>query len=316
MAESKRVAFLMDPLDTVNIYSDTSFALMLEAQARGYSVIHVAPNRVSVGDRVWVRGHEVCAQKDPNQPFRVKEEVHCAAKELAAIFIRTDPPFDEGYLNTTWLLSFAVEEGARVVNDPRGIRNANEKLYALEFADLCPETLVTASLADVKAFLAEVGGQAVAKPIDGHGGFGVMRLREGDSNVNAIVETLSHEGQRPIVVQRYLPEATEGDRRLFMIDGELVAVLQRTPAADDHRGNVHVGGKTSATEISENDRKIAARLGPRLKADGLVFAGLDVIAGKLIEVNVTSPTLVQELRDHGGPDLAKVIVDTVLGPAQ
>ncbi|MEO1173479.1 MAG: glutathione synthase, partial [Myxococcota bacterium] len=265
------------------------------------------------GDGVWLRGQEITVQKDPAKPFTVGAPVHAAAVDFAAIFIRTDPPFDEAYLNTTWLLSFAVAAGANVVNDPKGIRNGNEKLYALEFADLCPETIVTASLEDVRAFLARVDGQAVAKPLDGHGGFGVMRLRDGDSNVNAIVETLSLEGRQPIIVQRYLPEATEGDRRLFMLDGELAAVLQRTPAADDHRGNVHVGGTTSATEVSDQDRLIAERLGPRLKADGILFAGLDVIAGKLIEINVTSPTLVQELRNHGGPDLAVSIIDRVLG---
>lgn len=142
-----------------------------------------------------------------------------------------------------------------------------------------------------------------------------MRLRQGDSNVNAIVELLSQAGTQPIIVQRYLPEASQGDRRLFMLDGELVAVLQRTPADDDHRGNVHVGGTTSATEINARDRLIAERLGPRLKSDGLFFVGLDVIAGLLIEVNVTSPTLIQELRRHGGPDLAKAILDRALGSA-
>lgn len=311
----KTVAFVMDPLGKVNIDSDTSFALMVEAQKRGYQVVHVNPGSVSLvaGSGIWLRGRALEVRNDAEQPFSVGEAVHAPATDFSATFIRTDPPFDEAYLNTTWLLSFAVADGAKVVNDPRGIRNGNEKLYALEFSDLCPETIVTASLEDVRAFLARVDGQAVAKPLDGHGGFGVMRLRDGDSNVNAIVETLSGEGAKPIIVQRYLPEASEGDKRLFMLDGELAAVLQRTPAADDHRGNVHVGGSTSATDIGDEDRAIAARLGPRLKEDGILFAGLDVIAGKLIEINVTSPTLVQELRNHGGPDLAVAIIDKVLG---
>lgn len=310
---SDRIAFVMDPMNKVNPEVDTSFALMREAQKRGFEIVHVDPAQISLqGDEVKLRGTRLKVHDDRQAPHTVLEAVHSPATDFRAIFIRTDPPFDQDYLNATWLLSFARRQGVRVFNDPRGIRNANEKLYALEFADLCPPTLVTASIDDVRVFLESVGGQAVAKPLDGFGGYGVMRLNQGDSNVNAIVELLSQAGTQPIIVQRYLPEASQGDRRLFMLDGELVAVLQRTPAEDDHRGNVHVGGTTSATEINARDRLIAERLGPRLKSDGLFFVGLDVIAGLLIEVNVTSPTLIQELRRHGGPDLAEVILDLAL----
>ncbi len=308
-----RVAFVMDPMEKVNIHVDTSFALMREAQARGIGLVHVDPGHISLdGDEVFLRGRAIEVRDDPEHCYQTLEHVHAVASSFRAIFIRTDPPFDQHYLNTTWLLTFAEEGGVRVLNSPRGIRNANEKLYALEFAHLCPQTLVTASIADVKAFLSRVGGQAVAKPLDGHGGKGVMRLRDGDSNINAIVELLSDDGGQPLIVQEYLPEAKQGDRRLFMVDGELVAVLQRTPAEDDHRGNVHVGGTTSETAITDHDREIAAAMGARLREDGIFFAGLDVIAGKLIEVNVTSPTLIQELKRHGGPDLAKVILDRAL----
>lgn len=313
---SDRIAFVMDPMSKVNPEVDTSFALMREAQKRGFEIVHVDPAQISLqGDEVRLRGTRLEVHDDRENPHTTLEPIHEPAKGFRAIFIRTDPPFDQDYLNATWLLSFARRQGVKVFNDPRGVRNANEKLYALEFADLCPATLVTASIDDVRSFLDSVGGQAVAKPLDGFGGFGVMRLRQGDSNVNAIVELLSQAGTQPIIVQRYLPEASQGDRRLFMLDGELVAVLQRTPADDDHRGNVHVGGTTSATEINARDRLIAERLGPRLKSDGLFFVGLDVIAGLLIEVNVTSPTLIQELRRHGGPDLAKAILDRALGSA-
>lgn len=314
MSDSRLVAVVMDPMASVNVATDTSFALMLEASRRDFGVVHVAPKDISLqGDRVSLRGQRVEVRDDQSSPFTFLDWATLQARDFAAIFIRTDPPFDEAYLNATWLLSFAVREGVRVVNDPQGIRNANEKLYALQFADLSPETLVTASKSEMQEFLTSMGGEAVAKPLDGHGGFGVLRLRQGDSNINAIIDVLSAEGARPMIVQRYLPEARRGDKRLFLINGELRGVLQRTPAADDHRGNVHVGGSTSAADIDANDRLIAERMGPQLRADGLLFVGLDVIAGKLIEVNVTSPTLIRELARHGGPDLAKEVMDAALG---
>ncbi|MEZ0314297.1 MAG: glutathione synthase [Myxococcota bacterium] len=308
----RTVAFVMDPLERIHPAADTSFALMLEAQARGFRVLHVAPKALSLaGSALTIEGHEVELQDTPTDYFKVLAPLRLAATDCAAIFIRTDPPFDEHYLMATWLLSFAEEAGVRVINSPRGIRGANEKLYALIFADVCPETIITTSRDEVKRFLKEHGGQAIAKPLDGHGGFGVMRLMAGDSNVNAIVDTLSVEGKKPILVQAYLPEGAVGDKRLFMIDGKLAAALQRVPPAGDHRGNVHVGGSVKAAEVGDAERKIAERLGPRLKADGIYFAGLDVIADKLIEVNVTSPTLTRELKRLGGADIPKLIFDSL-----
>lgn len=313
-----RVAFVMDPMEGINPGTDTSFALMQEAWRLGLETLHVAPQNMTLrGLDLTLRGYRVLpptesSDDNGSRVFVMGDECSAPAEDFGAIFVRTDPPFDQDYLNSTWLLSFAARRGVRVVNDPRGIRNANEKLYAQEFAEICPRTVVTADVREVQRFLDEVSGEAVAKPLDGFGGFGVMRLRWGDSNVRAIVEVLTAAGKRPILVQEYLPDASAGDRRLFMLNGELRAVLQRTPAKDDHRGNVHVGGTTSATEITQRDRAIAEVVGPRLREDGLLFVGLDVIDGKLIEINVTSPTLVQELRRHGGPDLAQAIMHAAL----
>lgn len=308
----RTVAFVMDPLERIHPAADTSFALMLEAQARGFRIMHVAPKAMSLsGSALSLEGFEVTVKDAATDYFQVQSPLQIEASDCAAIFIRTDPPFDDAYLMATWMLSFAEEAGVRVINSPRGIRSANEKLYALVFADVCPQTIITNNRADVQRFLAEHNGQAIAKPLDGHGGFGVMRLVSGDSNVNAIVDTLSLEGRRHILVQAYLPEGIQGDKRLFMVDGTLQAALQRVPQGGDHRGNVHVGGKVVATEPDANDRKIAERVGPRLKQDGIYFAGLDVIAGKLIEVNVTSPTLTRELKRLGGADICKIIFDSL-----
>ncbi len=303
------LAFVMDPVDAVNVESDTTFAFMLAAQQRGHRVVYVPPQGLDlVHNELCLRGWQVRLQATAGAPVRERAELLLWARDCDAIFVRSDPPFDADYLTVTWLLSFAEERGVRVINSPRGLRSANEKLYALEFPELCPETLVSASLATIRDFMERLGTDLVAKPIDRHGGFGVFLLRAGDSNVNAIVDYLTDEGARPIIVQRFLPEVAEGDRRLLFVGGALLGVVSRVPATGDHRGNVHVGGKAVAAELTEHDHLIAERIGPRLVQDGLFFVGLDVIGDRLIEVNVTSPTLVQELRRLGGPDLAHELI--------
>ena len=308
------VAFIMDPMEGITVASDTSFAFMLAAHARGMRVVHVNPSDVTLDGRdVVLKGRVVEVRDSQSDAYTVLTEERFAARDCAAIFVRTDPPFDEAYLTVTWILSFAEEQGVRIINSPRGLRTANEHLYSLFFPDLCPETLVTSQRTDVERFVREVGGVAIAKPIDGHAGFGVVRLTQGDTNFNALVDMLTIEGRQPVMVQRYLPEAVQGDRRLVVIDGVLRAGIQRVPAAGDNRANVHVGGEVSAIELSAADRQVAEAMGDRLRADGLYFVGLDVIGDKLIEVNVTSPTLLREIRRLGGPDLAdEVIADVQL----
>jgi len=309
---SRTIAFVMDPLERITVAADTSFAFMLAAQAAGHRVVHVNPADVHMrGDRVNIAGRDVEVFDRDRDFFSVREELHLDATDYDAVFIRTDPPFDQAYVTLTWLLSFAENQGVRVVNSPRGLRSANEKLYALEFLDLCPRTLVTNSHAEITEFIDEVGGEAIAKPLDGHGGFGVMRLRRGDSNIHVIVDTLTLEGKQPAMVQEYLPQGAEGDKRLFLIDGELRAAVVRVPPKDDHRSNVHVGGVVQAAELNDVDRAIAAAMRDRLRADGLYFVGIDVIDGKLIEVNVTSPTLVRELEQLGGPNLAAEVIESL-----
>lgn len=308
---SLTVAFVMDPMERINVRTDTSFAFMLAAQDRGHRVIHALPNEVSLDEgTVWLRGRHVRVRKQQGDHYEVVEAARVPARDIDAIFIRTDPPFDDHYLTVTWILSFAEAQGVRIINSPRGLREANEHLYSLYFPELCPDTVVSSARSEILAFVERVG-TAIAKPIDGHAGFGVVRLQVGDSNLNALIDMLSLEGRKPLMAQAYLPEGREGDRRLFLIDGVLRGAVRRVPAAGDHRGNVHVGGTTEPSDLTEADRALEAAMGPRLRADGLFFAGIDVIGDKLIEVNVTSPTLVQELRDLGGPDLAAEVIAAV-----
>ena len=300
-------AFVMDPVERVNVHTDTTFALMLAAQERGHRVFYAAPGALEVhGGRLVLMARP--ARLAPGAAVALEAEVALEADACHAIFVRTDPPFDVEYLEATWLLSLAERRGTLVVNSAAGLRSANEKLYALEFPDLCPPTLVSRSTERIEAFVGAQGGDAVVKPIDGHGGFGVLRLRAGDSNLRGIVELLTLEGRRRVVVQRFVPEGTHGDKRLHVLFGELRGAVRRIPKPGDHRGNVHAGGSVEVYEPGPADRAIVEAMRERLVADGLLFVGLDVIGDRLIEVNVTSPTLLQELARLGGPDLASELI--------
>jgi len=306
------LAFVMDPMEGINIHVDTSFAFMLAGVPRGGRIFHVAPKDLDLrGDQLFLRGRFIEVQSVEGAHYRVLEETSVPASDCLAIFVRTDPPFDEAYLTATWLLGFAERAGVRVINSPRGIRSANEKLYALEFSELCPETIISSSKSEILAFIEECGGQAIGKPLDGFGGFGVLRLERRDSNCKGIIDLLTREGAETILVQRYLPQAVDGDKRLLLVDGKVRGAVKRVPTGGDHRGNVHVGGVAQACELDDDDFRIEAVLGDRLREDGLYFVGIDVIAGKLIEVNVTSPTLVQELRNLSGIDLADEVIGSL-----
>jgi len=306
------IAVIMDPMEKVQIAADTSFAFMLAAQAQGHRILHVSPARVSLEHhRVMLNCTEIEVADKQGEHFKVLGRRQVEASECAAIFIRTDPPFDEDYLRLSWILSFAEQRGVRIINSPRGLREANEHLYSLYFPELCPKTLISSIPKEIRAFVDSLGGEAIAKPIDGHAGFGVVKLRLDDSNFNALIDMLSHEGKEPIMVQRFIPEAKHGDRRIILLDGEPKGVVVRVPAPGDHRGNVHVGGKAIPAEIDDDDRRICAAMAPRLKQDGLYFVGIDVIDGQLIEVNVTSPTLVREIKELGGPDIAAEVIASV-----
>jgi glutathione synthase len=302
--------FAMDPVSTVIVDEDTSFALMLEAQARGHRVDHCLASDIGLrGRRVVARVRQATMQLDPDDPIRLGAAEDIDLLDVDAVFIRKDPPFTDAYLWLTLVLDH-LEGHTLVVNNPRGLREANEKLYAHHFPEIVPSTIMTSHKDEVLQFLSDVGGKAVIKPIDGHGGEGVFLLSQGDSNLNGLIESVTHLGSRNAIVQALIPEVyDEGDKRILLVDGELLGVVARVPAKGDLRSNVHVGGSAAPAEVSDADLKIIETIAPRLRADGLFFVGLDVIGGKLIEVNVTSPTLIQQMSRLVGENLSAIVID-------
>jgi glutathione synthase len=305
-----RFVFVMDPVSTVIVDEDTSFALMLEAQTRGHRVDHCLPRDVGLrGRRVVARVREASMKLDAEKPITLGKPVDIDLVDVDAVFIRKDPPFNDAYL---WLTLVLDHLGGHtlVVNNPRGLREANEKLYAHHFTEIVPSTIMTSHKDEILRFLSDVGGKAVIKPIDGHGGESVFLLTQGDSNLNALIEAVTHLGSRNAIVQTLIPEIyDEGDKRILLVDGELLGVVGRVPRKGDLRSNVHVGGSAAPAELTDADRKIIETIGPRLVADQLFFVGLDVIGGKLIEVNVTSPTLLQQMSRLSGENLAATVID-------
>lgn len=302
-----RFVYVMDPMDRVLPDKDTTFAFQRAAQARGHQALHCEPKDLFVknGDIFARVRHLTVSDSPPHTTFGSVEEVRLA--DVQAVFIRKDPPFDAMYLYATLILERA--RGRTVlVNDPRGLREANEKLYALNFARWMPRTIVTSDEAHVFAFLKEVGGRGVIKPLDLAGGAGVMMLNPGDKNARAIVQLHTDEGRRYVMVQEFLPAVVNGDKRILLLDGEPLGAINRVPHGEDFRSNIHVGGSVEPCEVTPEERAMIADMAPRLKADGLVFVGLDVIGGKLTEVNVTSPTGIQQLSHHRGRDVAADVI--------
>ena len=305
-----RFVFVMDPVSTVIVDEDTSFALMLEAQARGHRVDHCTAADVGLrGSRVVARVREATMQRDRETPITVGNVEDIDLVDVDAVFIRKDPPFTEEYLWLTLALDH-LEGHTVVVNNPRGLREANEKLYAHHFSEVTPPTIMTSHRDEILRFVTDVGGRAVIKPIDGHGGEGVFLLSSGDTNINALIESVTRTGARNVVVQALIPEIyEEGDKRILLVDGELLGVVARMPSEGDLRSNVHVGGSAAPAKLSEADRTVIAAMSDKLVRDGLFFVGLDVIGGKLIEVNVTSPTLIQQMSRLTGKNLATTVIE-------
>jgi glutathione synthase len=303
---------VMDPPSTVQVDADTSFALMEAAERRGHAVFHCLITDLYLRNgAAWAQvrpattAREAAARGEP--PLRLGPPRDLDLRAAGAVLVRTDPPFDERYLWGTQILE-TLRGHTLVVNDPRGLRDANEKLYACHFPDVMTDTLVTADKARIKAFVAEVGGRAVIKPLSGAGGAGVMQLLVGDPNLNAIVEAATHDGRRLAMAQRYLPEVVRGDKRVLLLDGEPLGAILRVPRPDDLRSNIHVGGTVEKAALDADDLRIVGRLRDRLRADGLYFVGLDVIGGRLTEVNVTSPTGIQQMSRLDGVDHAARVI--------
>ena len=306
-----RFLFLMDPLETMLTAKDTTFGMMLAATARGHECVHALPLHLEAGGgEVFVQAGRVhVARKDrPDGTFEDDWKRDAPSRQrltdFDAVLIRKDPPFDANYAYMSQLLE-VVRGKTLIVNDPRGLRDANEKLYALHFPRWTPKTIVTATPARVREFCNEVGGQAVIKPLDGMAGAGIFLLRADDKNFNAIVEArIGESGTTFCMVQEYLPAAREGDKRILLLDGEPLGAILRVPRADEARANIHVGGTVEKAIVTEHEQAMIKDLAPKLRADGLFFVGLDVIGGKLTEVNVTSPTGIQQMQRLDGVDYA------------
>jgi glutathione synthase len=305
-----RFVFVMDTLDRVNPRKDTSFAFLKASQLRGHQNYHCLPRDLYVsGSEVHARTHRIrILEQAPHIELAYDEgRIDVPIAEADAVFIRKDPPFDQAYLYATLLLEHARGK-TLIVNDPRGLRDANEKLYAMNFPEWTPRTIVTADRDQIHAFVGEVGGLAVIKPLDSAGGNGVIQLRKDDKNVRAIVDLLTMEGERIAMVQAFLPQVTVGDKRVLLLDGEPLGAILRVPRADDIRSNIHAGGSVVATDLTERELSLVKAIAPRLRADGLFFVGLDVIGEHLTEVNVTSPTGIQELSRFTGVDKSDEVI--------
>jgi glutathione synthase len=305
------VAIQMDPIDTINIDADSTFALALEAQRRGHALYHYLPQALTLRDgRLYARGRalEVIRRHGNHHRFGDFEELDLAGFDI--VLMRQDPPFDMAYITATHLLELLPEGGPLVVNDPRSVRNAPEKLYVLQFKELMPPTLLTLDREEIDAFRQE-HGEIVLKPLFGNGGAGVFHLRPGDDNLGSLLEMYASVYREPVMVQRYLPEVRQGDKRIILVEGEPVGAVNRVPAEGEARANLHVGGRAQKTGLTAREREICATIGPSLRAHGLVFVGIDVIGDYMTEINVTSPTGIQEIARLDGVDLATNIWDAI-----
>jgi glutathione synthase len=307
---SLAVAIQMDPIESINIDADSTFVLALEAQARGHLLYHYLPRDLLLRDgRVQARARRLEVRRERGNHFALGAPERLDLAVMDVVLMRQDPPFDMAYITATHLLEH-IHPKTLVVNDPVSVRNAPEKLFVTHFQGVMPPTLITASWDEVRAFRAE-HGDIILKPLFGNGGAGVFHVRPDDDNLNALLEMFTQLYREPIVVQRYVPAVREGDKRIILVDGEPVGAINRVPAAGESRSNLHVGGRAEKSTITRREREICEAIGPVLKARGLVFAGIDVIGGFLTEINVTSPTGLQEINRFDGVRLEARIWDAI-----
>ncbi|MEO8460750.1 MAG: glutathione synthase [Dokdonella sp.] len=307
---TRNLAVLMDPIAAINVKKDSTFALLVEAQRRGYELHYMTAGDLAQHDAsAWANLARLSVRDDPHDWYTLEAPEWRDLATIDVILARKDPPVDEQFMHDTRVLEIAQQRGARVVNDPRSLRDANEKLFALQFPQCCAPTLVARDAAALKKFVAE-HGDVVLKPLDGMGGRSIFRSHRGDPNVNVILETLTENGRAFALAQKFIPEISAGDKRILLIDGEPIPyALARIPQGDEFRGNLAAGGKGVGVELSERDRWIAAQVGPELKRRGMRLVGIDVIGDWLTEINVTSPTCIRELDQQYGLNIAGTLFD-------
>jgi glutathione synthase len=303
---SLKVAFQMDPIGPINIDADSSFRIALEAQARGHTLFYYTPDKLAFQEgRVTARGWPLTVRREVGNHYTLGElqEIDLATQDV--VWLRQDPPFDMGYITTTHILDL-IHPKTLVVNDPMWVRNYPEKLLVLQFPDLTPPTTIARDLETLKAFKHK-HGDIILKPLYGNGGAGVFRLDPNDRNLNSLYELFTGINREPLIAQKFLKDVSKGDKRVILVDGEPVGAINRVPAEGETRSNMHVGGRPEKVELTDRDREICARIGPLLREKGQIFVGIDVIGDWLTEINVTSPTGIQELERFDGTNAAEKI---------
>ncbi len=301
-----KVAFQMDPIGPININADSTFRIAEEAQARGHSLFYYTPDRLAYQEgRITARGWPLTVRREVGNHFTLGDEVEVDLADFDVVWLRQDPPFDMGYITTTHLLD-RIHPDTLVVNDPFWVRNYPEKLLVLDFPDLTPPTAVARDLDTLRAFRAR-HGDIILKPLYGNGGAGVFKLPEADGNLASLHEMFTGINNEPLIMQKFLPAVAAGDKRVILVDGEPVGAINRVPAKGETRSNMHVGGRAEKVDMTERDLEICARIGPLLREKGQVFVGIDVIGDWLTEINVTSPTGIQELERFDGTNIAEKI---------
>jgi len=307
---SLKVAIQMDPIGPININADSTFRIAEEAQSRGHSLFYYTPDKLAYQEgKVTARGWPLTVQRVEGNHFTLGEEQEVDLSTFDVVWLRQDPPFDMGYITTTHILDM-IHPKTLVVNDPFWVRNYPEKLLVLTFPDLTPPTMIARDLETLKSFRAK-HGDVILKPLYGNGGAGVFKLSKGDGNLASLHELFSGINREPLIMQKFLPDVAKGDKRVILVDGEPVGAINRVPAKGETRSNMHVGGRPEKVALTDRDREICAAIGPLLREKGQVFVGIDVIGNWLTEINVTSPTGIQELERFDGTNIAAKIWEAI-----
>src|SRR6201996_8998558 len=304
------VAIQMDPIERIDIAGDSTFALALEAQARGHGLLYYGPRDLTFREnKVTARVRPLNVRAVKGDHFALGEAFVYDLSAADVILMRQDPPFDMAYITATHILE-RLHPKTLVVNNPAEVRNAPEKLFVTQFADFIPPTLITSDGREIRDFR-DQHKDVILKPLYGNGGAGVFRVKPDDENLGALLEMFTAFYREPVIVQRYLPEVRQGDKRIILVDGAYAGAINRVPASGEARYNMHVGGRPEATELTAREQAICAAIGPELKRRGLIFTGIDVIGDYMTEINVTSPTGIHEVKRFGGADIAKLVWDAI-----
>jgi len=307
---SLKVAVQMDPIESIDISGDSTFAIMLEAQRRGHSLFYYQTKTLAYENGVLsAYGQDIKVKDEKGAHFTAGEAHRIDLSTQQVLHMRQDPPFDMGYITATHLLDL-IHPKTLVVNNPAEVRNAPEKLFILKFKDLMPETLITRDVGEIDRFR-KAHGDIILKPLYGNGGAGVFRTHQDDQNFTSLLELFATAYKEPYIAQKYLPDVRKGDKRIILIDGKFAGAINRVPAATDNRSNMHVGGKAEPTTLTKREQEICEAIGPELKKRGLIFTGIDVIGDYMTEINVTSPTGIRQVKRFGGADIAALLWDAI-----